>query len=1207
MNKPNIPDQDDLDKTPVVHQEGEIGQTPFTNPGYSHPVHPKEVVVKMPQDHETLPTEHNPFIGNGNDYPQKEIELKDFKQPPPPPAQNNDNQAAGEVDPKGKKKDANVAYETEDHLLSLESLAAKYQTNININQIDNSAGLTTEQANELLAKNGKNMLTPPKERSEFVKFFSHLGNFLNILLIVAGGLSFLGYGLDTTQSMNLYLGIFLECLVLFDLIIEYMQERSTSDVMGQFKKMLPPVCTVIRNGKEDQTKAENLVVGDIVKIEGGKRIPADIRVIQSRGLKVEQSALNGESEEIEIFAESLGHDIMDSKNLIFNGCQAIEGSAVGVVINTGDNTYLGLVAKQTTQTKGEETQFQKEIKTFVKFVFVLGSIMGLIVFVIGVARNIRSDLPAETNRSFAMSMFINGFIVLLIANVPEGLPATVTTCLTIIAKKLAKKKVFIKKLECVEALGSATVIASDKTGTLTMNKMTLEHVWFDGHIYTGNYVKENRRDFKGNKSWKILFKVACLCNRAFFKEPDEEKEKRMKEEEKNADEKEKLIQKEVDEPDRYDGMIRKSFKPAQSSNKMAEEMKKYRQSSRNLIAEYKKSSSSFRQEVEIIGENSKGMPNSQIILAQIKENDIEEEKKMMHERNKRKKWQVIGDASETALIRFCEEFKNTDSYKAKYEKIFEVPFNSKNKFQISIHEIYEKRFLVMKGGPDILIKRCSHYLKHGEPRPIDEKFMAQFQKTYEVLGTKGERVLGAAYYDLGNEKKTYSISGKNYKDSGLVFVGLFALMDPPKPGVEEAITSARQAHVRVMMVTGDHPLTAEAIARKVGIIRHYQTDKEVAAKKKIDVKDVDPQEALAKVIYGPDLLKYTESMWDDLILGKKEIVFSRISPQQKVEIVKNLQRLNEIVIVTGDGVNDAIALKKANIGVAMGEGGSDVAREAADVIFIDDNFASIVHAIEEGRRLFDNLKKSIVYTVTHGNVEVLPVLLNIAIDMPLGMTSLQILAMDLGTELGPAISMSYEYAEDDIMNRPPRNVRTEKLVSGRTLAYAYLQASWIEICFCLLAYFSAFWDAGISGDELSGIANDNFNESPSGPWISRNGDVFSTDRQVQILHTAQCAYFVTLVMSQFCHIWFCRTRQKSIFSHGFRNVVCNYGVLLEITILMIIVFIPAMQPVFNTVTLDGIYWTQWIGSLICFFVFHETRKWWTRKYPNGKVAKYLLW
>ena len=315
------------------------------------------------------------------------------------------------------------------------------------------------------------------------------------------------------------------------------------------------------------------------------------------------------------------------------------------------------------------------------------------------------------------------------------------------------------------------------------------------------------------------------------------------------------------------------------------------------------------------------------------------------------------------------------------------------------------------------------------------------------------------------------------------------------------------------------------------------------------------------------------------------------------------------MIVTGDGVNDAIALKKANIGVAMGEGGSDVAREAADVIFMDDNFASIVEAVSEGRRLFDNLKKSIVYTVTHGNVEVLPSLLNIAIDMPLGITSMQILSIDLGTELGPAISMSHEYAEDDLMTRPPRNTKVDKLVTLPTLGYPYLLASFVEICFCLIAYFTAFWEAGIMGDELSGIATDNFQGygTTNNLWVERGGEIYDSDRQNHILVNAETAYYLTLVMGQFTHIWFCRTRQKSIFTHGFRNVVCNYGVCCEIFILVIVIYVPAFHDVFSTFQIGGMYWTMWIGSGICLFFLNEPRKYWTRKYPKGKIAKYFMW
>ena len=933
------------------------------------------------------------------------------------------------------QKELNESYKTDAHLLTVSQISEKYGTDLNLETIQNSKGLSSKKADELIHFYGKNALTPPKEMPEILKFLSHLLNFLNLLLFGAGILSVVIYITDTTQPINLWLALFLLILVFFNMSVTYLLERSSSNVMRQFKKMLPPKCKVIRDGHEDEKKAESLVVGDLVKINGGDRIPADIRVILSRGLKVEQSALNGESEEIEIGSESLSNELMDSRNIIFNGCFCLEGSAMGVVINTGDRTFLGLVAAQTTKTKGEETKFQQEIKGFVRFVFILGMIMAIVVYAIGISQG---GNPAK--------LFINAFIVVIIANVPEGLPATVTSCLTIVAKRMAKKQVFIKKLESVEALGSASVIASDKTGTLTQNKMSVEHVWFDGNIYTSDYIRKFRADvFKGNEVWKNMLKVACLCNKAFFKNVEEEKESPSK-----------------PHPIQQKDIPTDEIKTIAKVNvaidiKEKKDMELIRQNSQVLVNKFRQDSGSFKTDIMIYGEsNNQKRPSflaaanaqNENMLAQIKETNIEEERKLVEARNRRKAWLVIGDASEAALLRFGEDFKNTDIYRAKYEKVFEVPFNSKNKYQLSIHELFEKQFVVMKGAPEMIIKRCSHYLKHNKEYEMSPEFMASFQKAYEILGSKGERVLGAAYCNLGPSKNIkYSIAEHNYKDEGLVFLGLFALMDPPKKNVDDAIATARKAGIRVMMLTGDHPLTAEAIARTVGIIRDHKTKIEVAKKKKIPVEDVDENDALAAVIYGPDLLKYTLDDWNKVLLGKKEIVFSRISPQQKVEIVQHLQRLKEIVIVTGDGVNDAIALKKADIGVAMGDGGSDVAREAADVVFMDGNFASIIKGIEEGRKLYDNVKKSLVYTVSHLIVEVVPVVLNIAFLMPLGLTSLQILSIDLGTELGPAIAMAYEYSEDDIMERPPRNTKVDKLSSKVTLSYAYLQASWIETCF----------------------------------------------------------------------------------------------------------------------------------------------------------------
>ena len=437
-------------------------------------------------------------------------------------------------------------------------------------------------------------------------------------------------------------------------------------------------------------------------------------------------------------------------------------------------------------------------------------------------------------------------------------------------------------------------------------------------------------------------------------------------------------------------------------------------------------------------------------------------------------------------------------------------------------------------------------------------------------------------------------------------------MDPPKKGVSEAITIARNAGIRVFMVTGDHPLTAEAIARKVGIIQYGVTAEELAKKRKWDLEMVDPRDATAAIVYGPNLEKYTREDWDDLLIGKQEIVFARITPQQKVEIVQNLQEREEKVIVTGDGVNDAIALKKADIGVAMGRGGSDVAKEAADVLFMDDDFANIVMAIKEGRTLFDNLKKAIAYTLCHCILELAPILLNVALDLPLGFASLQMLSVDLGTELAPAISLAYEVTEDDIMDRPPRNCKKDSLVSFRLLSYSYLQAGVIEVFWCFVAYFLTFGlnsRCKVSPTDMYDLGSNYFNDSPTGEW---NG--CSVDDQEWVIRQVQTSWYITVVLSQFANIWMCKTRQMSLFQHGINNPMTVYGVTIEIMILMLIVFVPGLQDVFNT---NGekvmsrneyaLYFVPWVGTLVTLWVFCESRKYWTRKYPTGKVAKLLMW
>jgi len=373
--------------------------------------------------------------------------------------------------------------------------------------------------------------------------------------------------------------------------------------------------------------------------------------------------------------------------------------AKGVVIKTGDNTFLGIVAQQTAQIDQEETPLQKEVGKFVKLIGVLGLTMGAIVFSIGCIRYAVKD---GSDHSTYLHLFVNGFIIIIIANVPQGLPATVILCLTIIAKRMANKQVFVKKLECIETLGSASVIASDKTGTLTMNKMTVEHLWFDGQLFSSELVKSSARELKNNMTWNIMFKVASLCNKAFLKKPSDEEHVDHKN---NVEDKDSLLLIQELGSDKSHRNLKKTFNNKQSNV---------------LLEEYKKSTGSFIGGDVNLRKLSLG---SDDLLDDLKKINNDIMKSFLKEKEKRRNFEMIGDASEQALLRFCEDFKNTDLYKLKYPKLFEVPFNSKNKYQLSIHETHDKRFVVMKGAPEIIVKRCSSYMHGHKTYPIDEQYI----------------------------------------------------------------------------------------------------------------------------------------------------------------------------------------------------------------------------------------------------------------------------------------------------------------------------------------------------------------------------------------------------------------------------------------------------------------------------------------------------
>merc|ERR1719249_172084 len=778
---------------------------------------------------------------------------------------------------RGGKKEKNLnelkqELEIDVHKVDVDVLCKRFNTNI-------EQGLTDSQAAKGLAEHGKNELTPPPTTPEWVKFCQCLFSGFAMLLWLGAFLCFLAYSIQASAyeeppDDNLYLGVVLSAVVTVTGIFSYYQESKSAKIMEGFKNLVPQYALVRRNNGEKLTiPADTLTLGDIVEIKFGDRCPADLRILEARGFKVDNSSLTGESEPQARGPEFTHENPLETKNLAFFSTNAVEGTAVGMVVNIGDNTAMGRIAGLASGLEGGQTPIAKEIAHFIHIITGVAVFLGVTFFIIAFILGY-NWLDAV--------IFLIGIIV---ANVPEGLLATVTVCLTLTAKRMAKKNCLVKNLEAVETLGSTSTICSDKTGTLTRNRMTVAHMWFDNKIVEAD-TSEDQSGSSFNKEatgWKTLERVACLCNRA-------------------------------------------EFKPGQEG-------------------------------ISVL------------------------------------KREVNGDASEAAILKCTELSKgNIADYRKRNKKVCEIPFNSANKYQVSIHETEDpndnRYLLVMKGAPERILERCSTIVIDGREMPLSQEWKNAFETAYMELGGLGERVLGFCDFMLPADKfpvgYPFDADDVNFPCEGLRFVGLMSMIDPPRAAVPDAVLKCRSAGIKVMMVTSNHPITAKAIARSVGIISEGQeTVEDIAARTGRDVKDINPRDARAAVVHGGELKDLNEKQIDEILMYHTEIVFARTSPQQKLIIVEGCQRMGRIVAVTGDGVNDSPALKKADIGVAMGIAGSDVSKQAADMILLDDNFASIVTGVEEGRLIFDNLKKSIAYTLTSNIPEISPFLLFIIADVPL--------------------------------------------------------------------------------------------------------------------------------------------------------------------------------------------------------------------------------
>ncbi|CAI5663722.1 unnamed protein product [Oreochromis niloticus] len=977
-----------------------------------------------------------------------------------------------------------------EHKMSVEEVCRKFQTDV-------VQGLTNAKAAEFLLRDGPNALTPPPTTPEWVKFCRQLFGGFSILLWTGAILCFLAYAIqaateDEPAGDNLYLGIVLTAVVVITGCFSYFQEAKSSKIMESFKNMVPQQALVIREGEKVQINAEEVVAGDLIEVKGGDRIPADIRVTSAHGCKVDNSSLTGESEPQSRSPDCTHDNPLETRNIAFFSTNCVEGTARGIVICTGDRTVMGRIATLTSGLETGKTPIAVEIEHFIHIITGVAVFLGVTFFILAIILGY-TWLEAV--------IFLIGIIV---ANVPEGLLATVTVCLTLTAKRMAKKNCLVKNLEAVETLGSTSTICSDKTGTLTQNRMTVAHMWFDNQIHEADTTEDQSGAAfdKSSVTWLSLSRVAALCNRA-------------------------------------------QFKAGQDS-------------------------------VAIL------------------------------------KRDVAGDASESALLK-CIELScgSVRMMRDKNKKVAEIPFNSTNKYQLSIHETEDpndnRYLLVMKGAPERILDRCSTIMLQGKEQPMDEEMKEAFQNAYMELGGLGERVLGFCHLLLPEDQYpkgfAFDTDDVNFQTDNLCFVGLMSMIDPPRAAVPDAVGKCRSAGIKVIMVTGDHPITAKAIAKGVGIISEgNETVEDIAARLNIPVSQVNPRDAKACVIHGSDLKDLSQDQMDDILRNHTEIVFARTSPQQKLIIVEGCQRLGAIVAVTGDGVNDSPALKKADIGVAMGISGSDVSKQAADMILLDDNFASIVTGVEEGRLIFDNLKKSIAYTLTSNIPEITPFLFFIIVNIPLPLGTITILCIDLGTDMVPAISLAYEAAESDIMKRQPRNPSRDKLVNERLISIAYGQIGMIQALGGFFAYFVILAENGFLPSQLVGIRL-NWDDRNLNDLEDSYGQQWTYEQRKIVEFTCHTAFFVSIVVVQWADLIICKTRRNSVFQQGMRNKILIFGLFEETALAAFLSYCPGMDVALRMYPLKPTWWFCAFPYSFLIFVYDEARKLILRRNPGGWVEK----
>lgn len=889
-------------------------------------------------------------------------------------------------------------------------------------------GLSNEEVKSRFGKYGSNEIKEGKKTSLISRFISNFTNLLAILLWIASILAFVG-GMPE-------LGWAIILVIIINSLFSFWQEFKAEQATESLKKMLPQNVKVIRNGHLEQIPAKDLVPGDCISLEEGDHVPADARLIEAFEMRTVNAALTGESEPVRrSFEAVLEGDIslIQSPNIVFMGTNVASGSGTAIVYATGMETQFGKIASLTQNIKIEQSPLQKQLTRVARFIAYLSLAMGIFFFLIGLIMG-RSLIDTF--------MFAIGIIV---ANVPEGLLPTVTLALAMGVQRMARRNALVKKLSSVETLGGATVICTDKTGTLTQNEMTVREIWTPANEYIVSgigyepkgefFIEENKVDLiNAPEELKLLLKAGLLCNNSRIVRPTEE-------------------------------------------------------------------------------------------------NPL---------------WNIIGDPTEGSLAVVAEKAGFTrEEVLIEYPLIYELPFDSRRKRMSTIHNSSKGVYVFVKGGPKEIISVCSHILR-GELglQKIKENDIQNIMKQNDKFAKDGLRVLAVAYKNMDKTNNEYTVEDT---EKDLVFIGLAAMMDPPRPEVEKAVISAQKAGIKIIMITGDYGLTAESIARRIGIIQSLHP----------------------RIITGNELDQMTDEQLKEELISK-EIIFARAAPENKMRIVSVLKDMGEVVAVTGDGVNDSPALKRADIGVAMGKSGTDVAREVATMVLTDDNFASIVNAIEEGRTVYDNVRKFITYIFAHLTPEAIPYILFALFNIPLPITVMQILAIDIGTETLPALALGVELPEPGVMERPPKSPK-EKLLNFSIFFRGYILLGLISAVIVLSGYFWVLYSGGWHWGQVLSIKD-------------------------PLCREAATMSFLGIVIMQVANVFACRTEVASIFSIGMlTNKILNAGVAFELILTAALIYVPFLQNVFDTYPVPYTYWLFYIAFVPILIGAEELRKFIVRR------------